>query len=84
MEGACESGRRAAFALDPQGTFREQAGNKERDVILQRTPWMIRFLWKLDNALWACGMPNLADVLVFLFFLLCLLVIVVTPIVVLK
>lgn len=82
MEGACESGRRAAFALDPTGEYRAVAGMPGRDVILQRTPLFIRFCWKLDNALWACGLPNLADVFIFFLFLACILVIVVTPTVV--
>ena len=84
MEGACESGRKAAFALDPTRRYRSQAGMIDRDIIRQRTPLFIRVCWKLDNILWAFGLPNLADILVFLFCLFCLLVIVVTPIVVVK
>jgi hypothetical protein len=84
MEGACESGRRAAFALDKQKKYRSQRGFVNRDTLVQRTPLAIRIFWKIDNALWACGLPNVADILIFLFFLLCLLVIVVTPIVLVK
>ena len=75
MEGACESGRRAAFAIvSKSGDVQTITGPK-----LQRTPLMIRIFWKMDNALWALGLPSLADVLFFLLFLICILAIVVTP-----
>jgi len=68
MEGACESGRRAAFSVA------SKYGECTVEVKNQRTPLMIRLFWKLDNALWACGLPNLIDVILFVSLLIILLV----------
>jgi len=78
MEGACESGKRAARAVVGDGL----AGGYQVGIRKQKTPCLIRLMWRVDNCLWACGMPNLADVLVFCLFLVVLLTIVVTPTVV--
>jgi len=77
MEGACESGKRAACVV-----VGDSEGSAQVSIRRQQTPCLIRMLWKMDNCLWACGLPNLADLLVLLLFLAVILVIVVTPTVV--
>ena len=54
MEGAAESGRRAAFMLKPNGQNRMQ-------VIPQHKPMVLRALCAVDDVLYLNGLPNVVD-----------------------
>jgi hypothetical protein len=52
MEGAAESGRRAAFLMAQSG----------REPIPQIFPWWARLFQAIDNILFAMGFPSVVDV----------------------
>jgi len=69
MEGAAESGRRAAFALDLDHKIRLQRNEEHCELFEQRQPKFFHFCSKLDNFLYALGLPNLVDVTLIAFIL---------------
>ena len=58
MEGAAESGRRAAFLIERSG----------RTPIAQYRPLFVKALNAADNLFYAVGLPNVVDVFFFIFY----------------
>lgn len=65
MEGAAESGRRAAFAIHSNDKKISKS-----NVIEHKPPFIFRVCSKLDNGLYALGLPNLVDVILSVLFIL--------------
>lgn len=57
MEGAAESGRKAAYALNADF-------NANHNFLQHQPPLFFRICSKMDNVLYRCGLPNLVDVMI--------------------